>query len=249
LFYLAVKNRRIKVRAEIKTTGVKVDVNLGEFVGYWIFMDGSYEEPWIRQVALIVKGKVFFDVGANIGAYTLSLAKEAQRIYAFEPEKLSYSSLVDSLKLNQITNVLAYKIALADRNQKEIPLYINIANRGLSSLKVHYPEGEQTVASVTLDSFIKTHKIRKIGLIKIDVEGSELDVLEGAKDTLLEIGPPILIELNGKILSQAGLSPINIYRTLVKYRYHAYQLRGSELVPFNESEISPTMNVNVLFKK
>lgn len=249
LFFLLLRNRRIKVRSPIKFSDAKMDLNLGEFIGYWIFMDGSYEEEWITEIAKMIKGEVFIDIGANIGVYSLSLFKLAKKIYAFEPEAENYKILINNLEINRIKNAQAYKIAISNRNTNKLPLFVNKGNRGLSSLKIPYTEGKQMVGSITLDSFVKKNMITDIGLIKIDVEGSELDVLIGAPYTLNEIGPPILIELNGRILKLSNQTPVNLYETLIKYKYRAYQLQDTSLIPFSKSELTPTMNCNILFIK
>lgn len=247
--FLFTRKRNIKVRTNISFSGAKIDLSLGEFMGYWTFMDRSYEEDWIRIIAKLAKDKVLIDVGANIGIYPLSLFKIVKKIYAFEPELETYKTFVNNLKINNIKNVTALKLALSNKNNQKLSLFIKKENMGLSSLKVHYSEGMQLVNTQTLDRFIQDNAIKDIGLIKIDVEGSELDVLTGASYTLKKMGSPVLIELNGPILKTLSHSPVDIYRILVKNRYRAFQFKNGVLTSLMESDLSSTMNCNVLFVK
>lgn len=248
-FFLIIRRKQIKVNSVINFSGAKIELNLGEFIGYWIFMEGSYEESWIKIIAKLTKDKVFIDIGANIGIYSLSLFKEARQIYAFEPENETYNRLVNNLKINNIRNIKTYKKAVTEKDVSNLTLYINRENMGLSSLKIHYAEGKQLIQATNLDSFIKENRIKNIGVVKIDVEGSELDVLLGASHTLNRIGPPILIELNGLILGPMHRSPRDIYKALTKYRYRPFQLRDDLLSPLKVSELSMDMNCNILFVK
>lgn len=248
-FFLLIRRKQILVNSKINFSDAKIQLNLGEFIGYWIFMNGSYEEEWISYISKLVKDKVFLDIGANIGIYSLSLFKSARQTFAFEPENETYARLVNNIKVNSITNIKTVKKAVTNKKTSKLTLYINKENMGLSSLKIAYNEGKQIIQATNLDAFIKEQKITKIGLIKIDVEGSELDVLAGAPNTLSKLGPPILIELNGLILKPMGRSPMDIYKVLTKYNYRPFLLKNGKLTSLKVSDLTLDMNCNVLFTK
>ena len=142
------------------------------------------------------KGDVVFDIGAYKGDtaifFASYLGKEG-KVYAFEPVKSNYDSLLKNIKLNKLGDVV-------------IPVNKGCASRsGLSrsiSAKAGAPwsfltdseEGEE-VEVVSLDHFIKTQNIRKLDFIKMDVEGHEYDVLMGARETIKRFAPKVVIPL------------------------------------------------------
>lgn len=247
-FFLFLKKKKIMVRSSIKISNAKMDLNLGNFIDYWIFMDGSYEERWIRKAMDLVKGKVLIDVGASIGIYSLSLFREAKLIYAFEAEEKNYKRLVSNLKINSAKNVRAFRKIISDQDGELENLFINNINEGMHSSTVSYGGGVQKVYSLKLDSFINRHKIRNLGLIKIDVEGAELKVLEGLHNTLKKIHPPVLLELNKTLAELSGHKTTDIYKLMVKNRYKPYGLRKNQLIRLNDKDISRIYSENVLFK-
>ncbi len=245
--FLLLKNRQIKIRSLVKISNAKIDLNLGDFIDYWIFMDGLYEGKWLMKITEFVKGRTFFDIGANIGIYTLALSKIAKYIYAFEPERTNYKRLVRNLNINSIANAKAIRKALSNQNSNNLPLYIHKNNKGLHSTVIPLSNKTQIIKAVTLDHFVKVNKIKDIGLIKIDTEGGELNVLTGAQKTIRELHPPLLIELNRPLSKIAGYELIDLYRLLMKNNYKSYKLKGKLLVRIRNSYIPNIYYENLLF--
>ena len=246
-FFLLIKRRNIFTYSKIKISGALVCLNLGDFIDFWVFMDGGYEEKWIRKTKDLVKGRVFIDVGANIGIYSLSLYKDAKKIFAFEPEKENYVRLGNNIKINDISNVQAYRIAIFSKSKRNSPLFISEKDRGWHSLRIRYNGGRQLIDTVTLDEFVPENKIINLGLIKIDVEGAELDVLRGCRIILKSIHPALLIEFNKPFTEKAGYSTIDIYDFLIKKHYLGYRLDKSNLIRVNRTEVFKIYNENLLF--
>ena len=151
-----------------------------------------------------VRGTVL-DVGANIGTYSLPLAKTypALHFVCFEPQLPVCELLRKNIELNQLNNVVTHAIGLSDSPREvtaTLPDYNLEPNIGAFSLdaevQVHEYEvktrgAAQTVELRTLDSF----DFRDVRMIKVDVEGLELAVLRGSQQTLVQNGfPPILFE-------------------------------------------------------
>jgi FkbM family methyltransferase len=140
------------------------------------------------KVARIMELKTFIDIGAHIGTYTLRIAKLFPncQIIAFEPFIENYYPLSCSIKLNNLTNVISYPIALGN-SEGYTDLYINPKNPGGHSIKKINPiKGNLMKRSVKvkikkLDSFAP---FNEPVLIKVDVEGAEEDVLKGTLTTL-----------------------------------------------------------------
>lgn len=244
--FLTMKGKTIPVRARIDISGAIIDLNLGDFIEYWLFMDGLYEEAWIAKIKDFVEGKLFIDVGAHIGCYPLSLFKEAKHIFTFEPEENNYKRLVHNLKINSISNVKALRKAVTDKNGRA-RLYIHKVESGWHSLYVKYSSTTEEVQTVSLDSFIERKHLGNIGLIKIDVEGAELSVLKGVEKTLRKFHPAILVEFNRPLAELAGQSLFDIYDLVFRKNYKAYRLAKNSLKLVKRSDISKVYNENILF--
>lgn len=151
------------------------------------------------------KGMVFIDLGAHIGLYTLLASKLVGSnglVVALEPHPENFAFLLINLKLNHCYNVIALNYA-AYNDDKFVKLYVSSVS-GWHSLKVK--EGYHiTVQARRIDTILNELAIRKVDFMKIDVEGAEYEVLEGAINTLRKYKPRMVIEVRysnlGKVLS------------------------------------------------
>jgi len=134
---------------------------------------------------------VLFDVGANVGKYTLLLNKiigSKAIIYSFEPSIKTYEKLIESVK--ELSGVKTFNMGLGDEN-KRVSLFTNSEGSGLASVYQRrldhidvYMNQKEEVEIRTLDSFCSEQNIDHIHFLKIDVEGHEKKVLEGASNLL-----------------------------------------------------------------
>lgn len=162
---------------------------------------GSFEEQELSFFMSTLKpGDTVLDVGANAGLYSIIASKivgEEGHIYAFEPGEVELSLLAENIALNQSSNIQVVDKAVGN--------YVGEVNLGISddgamnSLRVtqHSMQNIKQWTSVqitTLDEFIKHSSIAKVDFIKIDVEGAEYLVLEGAKEVLTNNKLTILFE-------------------------------------------------------
>jgi len=136
--------------------------------------------------------KNIIDIGAADGNYTFLLAPFARKVYAFEPHP-KFARQLEKVSKHFFSNVEVIRTALSDGNGERDFVH-DLDNPGLSRLsdtarKTHH-ENVSTVTTRTLDSY----GIQNISLIKIDVEGHELEVVKGAHATLLRERPILLIE-------------------------------------------------------
>jgi len=172
-----------------------------KFIGKRIALQKYEEYESILILKYINKNSVVVDVGANIGYYTLLLAKICKKVYAFEPDKECFEILVKNIKENKLTNVVLFNMAVSDKKEKVIFFHNNINfgdNRIQSPSASPYPpltRGKNTVLSVNLDEFLKNEK--QIDLIKIDVQGYEEKVINGAKNLIKKYSPVLFYEYNG----------------------------------------------------
>lgn len=151
-------------------------------------------ERWlIRNIGHRIGSRlVVFDVGANVGDYSrlLVMCGNIKRVFAFEPHPQTFASLLSNTSNYQ--NITCVNAALSDSNG-EVKFHDRVDKNGSSHASMHaevfsaihlVPSVETSVISRTLDDFCSSEAIEHIDLLKIDVEGHELQVLEGAKSML-----------------------------------------------------------------
>jgi FkbM family methyltransferase len=175
------------------------------YIGKQLDVLGYYSE---NEVQLLLKlGGVNFgvviDVGANIGALTVPLAKVIDKVYAFEPQPAIYDLLCANIMQNNLTNVIAKKAAVGSKSGvAEVPRYDMDApdmNTGAVAVVpipkgIEIPDEAVVVPMEKLDNLVRTRW--PVRLIKIDVEGMESDVLKGAKRIITNDRPVLYLENN-----------------------------------------------------
>lgn len=201
-------------------------VPAGIYARYLINKNLNKGEAELHVLADIVPpGRSAIDVGANKGVYTRLLAELASHVHAFEPNPKAYRWLDRALP----DNVATYPIALSDQEGTS-NLYLPQRGRGfsnqlgsLSSTKANSPHAVIPVQTRTLDSY----GFSDVGFIKIDVEGFELQVLEGARGTIARNRPALLIELEERHTGKPIEDLISAVKAL---EYGAYFVRDKTLI-------------------
>jgi FkbM family methyltransferase len=172
--------------------------------GEHVIIPGRYERDlidWARELA--PSSQQFVDCGAHAGSWSLLMTEHFREVHAFEPQRLLFQQLCGNAALNGITNLFAYNTGL-DRQPGALTLHQSGVDRGSSSVRADImerfathgssvPIQEEHVQVITLDSLCET--LDDVGLIKIDVEGLEQRVLQGAIAMLKQNDlPKMLIE-------------------------------------------------------
>ena len=207
--------------------------------------------------AYLRSGDVFLDIGANVGLYTIAAARTVGvcgEVHAFEPCAQTFSRLEENVRLNALRNVSCHRLALSDTNAEA---QLSIAKDGFdawNSLGKPYmgeDGGQETVQTVTLDSFVSQHRLEnRITAMKIDVEGWENQVLAGAEKLLSAPNAPALcIEFTEQAAQLAGSSCAALYRTLERLGFQMFTVGDTPetVVPF--ALCDPFPNVNLLALK
>ncbi len=210
--------------------------NMGDYKIYYrplifseILITSGLWEIYVKRKLIVTADEVFVDVGAHIGAYTIPVAKKAQKVIAFEPNKYSFELLTKNISLNHLTNITAYNLAVSKKSgttpfcYENEPVYSRIIDSDQSSKFTAMENAKglnnniNLVDTIDLDSVLS--KEDRIDWIKIDVEGHELDVLKGAMQTIRLHKPKIIIELLSRNLQRLktiahslGYSIESIYR-------------------------------------
>lgn len=190
----------------------------------------------------------FIDVGACIGDYSLFASSIITKghIYAFEPYKKSIEMFEENILLNEIKNITVFDGVASDKNGYE---YLSIEKESEVNHIVHEKNMHNgiKVPSVTLDRYITENNIKKVAILKIDVEGSEMKVLKGAEKSIdAHKIKKILIELN-KNNQFFGTSNQKIIAWLKKRQYDVYLFEEDKIRKVtNFNEIKNDQIINVL---
>lgn len=174
-------------------------------------------------------GGVFFDVGANYGFFSLmaaSLGGELSVVCAFEPQPRLITALKMSKQKNQFDSLHIYELALGQR-QGEVDFYIPQTGSGIGSLLRDHANqfgsvSRTRISLATLDGIFSKEGLRRFDLMKIDVEGAEIDVLKGGKHTISQYHPYIWFEMNPSAQERAGYHQEDIYSLLDSLGYCEY---------------------------
>ena len=139
-----------------------------------------FEEIFIKNIYYYKSDKadpVIFDCGANIGMATLFFKwmYPESKIYAFEPDKETFSLLQNNIKNNNLKDVYLFNNALTDKEGK-IDFFLDSRQKGaliMSAIPERTSEIKSSAVSISLSKFIKKEKLKEVDLIKMDIEGAE----------------------------------------------------------------------------
>jgi FkbM family methyltransferase len=171
---------------------------------YRLFWGGmNYYEPFTRTLIehLTASSQFFVDIGANIGFFTLVAAKlnPQLRVFAFEPNPKMYALLSEHIRLNQLSNVTPNSCAVSNC-EGEAQLFLSKSDMS-ASLLPDFQEGSGPacaslgVKTTTFDSFVRRNGLTGSVVLKVDVEGHEKEVMDGAAASIAELKPDIIVEV------------------------------------------------------
>ena len=231
---------RSRVAPEVTThvRGQQMRIDLRDYpIGQTLYLDGNYEPELQRLMEhMNLSGSVCLDVGANIGLHTLTMSElvgTPGQVIAFEPEAHNFRLLEENLKLNGITNVVLQQCAVSDQ-EGVCQIGLSPINYGDHRVSTGAPLSWQTqsVRMTTIDASVAPLPDNAIRLIKIDVQGHELHVLNGMKQTL-ERNPDaiIVIEVEPDLLAHAGTSATELMSLLAAWGFTGWELLEHRIVP------------------
>ncbi|MEW6718198.1 MAG: FkbM family methyltransferase [Chloroflexota bacterium] len=207
----------------------------------------DYSEVWQRNLfysmkyepalnlfleKILLPGDIYVDIGANIGWHTISMltkCPELKMVYAFEPSRKAFIQLQESISLNNLTNrCQIFNVALSDiEGKKTLKSFPELGGLHSSLFPLADWKYEEEEVNVTTLDRMAVSFIAPPSVIKCDVEGSELNVLAGAKETMSgKFGnPPIwLLEANYETSGMAGYFPwqmIEYAKTIAPYEVYS----------------------------
>jgi len=154
------------------------------------------KHEYLRGFVPLEEGDIVFDVGANIGAFSLLAAQKASKVFSFEPEPKNFEMFKRNIELNGFSNIIPLMKAISYSNSFiDFYLYPQDIFTGCHSL--FKPQGGYSkriqVETVTLKSILEQYKLPRIDFLKLDCEGAEYDILRSLdKKTASRIGKIVM---------------------------------------------------------
>jgi len=184
---------------------------------------GESDTEFVKKI--IKKSDVVLDIGANIGYYTLIFAKlvgDSGKVFSFEPESENFKILKKNVEINGYNNVILEQKIVSN-------------NDGISTLYVSEKAGSHRIyksddyiqsfeiESISVDNYLEKNNINKIDFIKIDVEGAELNVLQGIQK-ILDSNEHIILftEFSPNQIKSCGLEPTDMINFLLNNKFKIY---------------------------
>lgn len=200
-----------RIIVTVSINGKKYRYSISDIQSLTVF-DPEYEKEVTQKlIALSGSDSVFIDVGAHVGRYTILLADLCKIVISIEADPVNFKKLNKNIEINGVDNVTLIHKAMSNR-QGAIKFYLG-KTKGVGSIKKKNGKCYIQIESDTLDSTIETLNIAP-SVIKIDVEGAELDVLRGFTKTLRLSRPIVICEV-----FKENWEAVKYFLNTLNYRY------------------------------
>ena len=236
----------------INYKNIKVNVDTSELISWYLYWFGDYEPEvnWVLD-ELLTEEDVCVDVGANIGVYTLIMAKCVKKVISIEPHPEYYKKLIYNVKINKFSNVKTFNIAITKFNGSS-NLYApndNMSNKTatLENVTKHIPDQslQFSVKTKTFDTIFNMEK--KINFIKIDADWHDASIIISGLETIKKLRPIIMFE---DLATTKGHEDWDIKEKNAKEYNYVYEILGKNQYSFylvdNKKLIIRTDTVNNL---
>jgi FkbM family methyltransferase len=197
---------------------------------YWLYKNYYLDTHEFSIIKALTKpGDVIFDIGANIGIYSLWFSKcinDTGLIYSFEPDDTNINRLKYAISLNSLKSIIPNNLALSNTvGEAKFSTGLDEQNsliNGYSPLTDQY----RIVHTCTIDQFCADNKIEEINYMKIDVEGAEWFVLNGAENMLANKKIKVIqLEINHQLL-KFNIKVDNLHQYMLGFGYNLYRLKS-----------------------
>jgi len=201
------------------------------------------DEPWIAQLckSQLRQNSVVYDIGAHIGYTTVLFAhylKGTGAIHAFEVLPSTAELLQNTVEANQFQNVVIHAVGLG---AEETVQQLTVGPTAMTSIRAVKREGQRAERCkvVALDTYRRERRLPRPALMKVDIEGAEIQFLQGSRKLIDECQPTMIIAFHSKDLLQQG------YALLTSFGYQLYNEHG-QLTKESIEEISGYFNSSIL---
>jgi len=228
--------------------GVWWELDLNEGIDFSIYLLGAFERSTAAALRKLLRpGDVAMDIGANVGSHTLGMAKsvgDGGRVFAFEPTDFAFSKLQRNLSLNpQLQgHTRTAQTFLGAGHGQSVPAGL-YAKWPLFNREGVHPKHRGQMATTlcakysSLDEFASRERISRIDLIKIDVDGNELPVLQGALNSLQRYKPTLVMEMSPYIHAEQNQNFADLVQLLAALGYSLTDIDSGRTVPRVAAEL------------
>lgn len=254
-------------QVECRRGGLNWKLDLSQGIDLSIYVLGAFEPKTSRALrSRIQPGMTVLDIGANVGAHAVPMASwvgPQGKVYAFEPTEWAFNRLSQNRQLNpqlhgSLNLVHAALVAPGASTGKQ-SFYSSwsvgdVPNGNGATHPVHGGNLQSTgnAKFVTLDDWVEQTGLSRIDLIKMDIDGHEVQALQGAARSLERFHPPILMELAPTALAETGTSAIELITLLKQHGYEFWDERGKRRLPSDPAQLAamPAQggSINILAK-
>lgn len=213
------------------------------YVDWQVLTTGAYEHDDLDVLEMLIrhmKQAIVLDIGTNVGHHAFFFATLGASVHAFEPNPALWPIVEAKMAAAGLTNLRLHKCGLSDRDDVlnfHIP---DSTNSGTGSFISDMPTGTSAIQTLPVrngDAFLAAEGLKKIDLIKIDVQGFEPQVLRGLKDTIAASRPVISVEIGDE--NRSAFSDMDELRRLLPSGYMFVRVAHRHFGPLRTRRIAP----------
>ena len=216
-------------RRKVKRDGVVFDLGLSDYMQWHIFAKQP-DLSWKEAEKFINHQSCMLDVGANCGAFVLRVAQRANQmhkrdfiVYAFEPNPYVFNALYQNLSANpELSSYVKLEQKGLGAVAGSFGMTFNRKNTGHGHIALNQEDATYQIQIDTVDRFVEERVQERVSFLKIDVEGYEPLVLEGAKQTIAKHKPALFVEITEAWFRERGYSQTKLFNYLLPIGYRLY---------------------------
>ena len=217
--------------------GIRFSLDISDYMQYCLYF-GIKTEPRERLYSLVEEGTTIIDVGTNIGETLLNFALLNKRgvNIGFEPVPFLFERAKENIRLNRAENIVLLNLALSNDNSTLFFNYVNNNNSGgiFLTSETTMESASSRVQSIRLDDYVACNNTKNISLIKIDVEGFEMKVLQGAIQTIKKHKPTLFLELDNNLLRKQQSNARELIDFIKSFDYEIFKAENGRVITENE---------------
>ncbi len=230
---------------------LRVNLYLGNDLSRPLFVGGCIDPNEFAFLdGLLRSGMTFLDVGSNDGLYALFASERvgpSGQVWAFEPSPREFERLSRNLELNRTRNIRTFPLALGSHTGEADLLIAGYGHEGQNTLGAFIYPGVENAEKVRvsvrkLDDLIAGQGLARLDVLKVDVEGAEVSVLQGAGRVLQSMRPVLLFELSDAALRNQGSSAGELLALLRGFDYRIYGFDATTGRPAPEQGLDASLN-------
>jgi FkbM family methyltransferase len=220
-------------RRRVVREGVWYEVDISKLLEHSVYFSNVNDAAWENMLKLLKPGFKVIDAGANMGYLTLAFARQCSSgmVYSFEPDSENFKTLTRNVELNALRNVKLFNTALGDspRTATLYKLYEN--NPGANRILPEAPQANiehENVTVTTLDVLYEQGAFTEVDFMKVDVEGFEMFLLQGATTMIRKCQPMLFVELAAPNLAIHNITPLQLVDFIETLEYDVHDARNMQ---------------------